>query len=151
MDQELRLEPTAPVTQEEVRALIQRFGERETTASDQATVGDVAEALQLEPTTVGSMLVELRSSKSQRDIRARLDRLEEENAELRQRAEDRAGPMSLISISDGGRTARMALLAALCFLTVLTVVGGLTREPQWWLGVVPITFALIALSRYRRT
>jgi len=78
-------EPDTIVTDEEVRALVQRFGERQAMAQGQPTVRDVAEAMQVEPATVQKMLEELRRSKDQDEIKARLDRLERENAELRAR------------------------------------------------------------------
>ncbi len=151
MDQELRLpEPTEPVTEAEVRALLERFGERQTVAPEQSTIRDVAEALQVEPTTVGTMLVELRRSKDQHEIRARLDMLEEQNAELRQRAEGQSGQLGSALKPTGDHTVRTAILAALCLLIVITLVGGMAGERQWGLGAVPIVFALIALNRFRR-
>ncbi|HEY3779942.1 MAG TPA: hypothetical protein VGL56_02585 [Fimbriimonadaceae bacterium] len=149
MDQDFRLpEPTEPVTEAEVRALVERFGERQSLGRDQTTVRDVAEALQVESSTVGSMLVELRRSTGQREIQERLDRLEQENAELRVRAQSQVGPTIR---SYGDNTVRLALLAGLGFVVVLTIVGGLVGERQWWLGVVPAVFALIGLSRFRRS
>jgi hypothetical protein len=87
MDQQHLLpEPLEPVTALEVRALVERFGERQSMALGQPTVKDVAEALQVDPATVGQMLYELRESKNQGEIKTRLDNLERENAELRARA-----------------------------------------------------------------
>ena len=87
MDQQHHLpESTEPVTDEEVHALVHRFGERQTMAQGQPTVADVAEALQVAPVTVAKMLQELRESKDQDEIRQRLDNLEMENTELRERA-----------------------------------------------------------------
>lgn len=86
MDQKHLLpEATEPVTDLEVRALVERFGERQAMAQGQATVQDVAEALQVAPITVAEMLQELRRSKDQDEIKQRLDSLERENAELRER------------------------------------------------------------------
>jgi len=87
MQNEYRLsESTEPMTELEVRALVERFGERQAMGVGQPTVHDVAEALQVDSATVSEMLQELRRSKDDEDIRARLDRMEKENAELRMRA-----------------------------------------------------------------
>lgn len=83
--QHLLPEETEPVTASEVRALVERFGERQAMAQGQPTVQDVAEALQVSPATVSKMLLELRQSKDQDEIKRRLDSLEKENAELRER------------------------------------------------------------------
>lgn len=89
MDQEHVLpEPNEPVTPLEVRALIERFGERQAMAQVQPTVKDVAEALQVDSLTVGEMLYELRASGNQDEIRKRLDKLEAENVVLRERAQN---------------------------------------------------------------
>jgi hypothetical protein len=87
MQNEYRLpESNEPMTELEVRALVERFGERQAMGAGQPTVHDVAEALQVDSATVSEMLQELRRSKDDEDIRARLDRMEKENAELRMRA-----------------------------------------------------------------
>ncbi len=88
MDQQHLLpEASEPVSDLEVRALIERFGERQAMAQGQPNIQDVAEALQVAPSTVAEMLQELRQSKNQDEIKQRLDTLERENAELRERTE----------------------------------------------------------------
>lgn len=85
MEQRHLPEPTEPVSDEEVRSLIERFGEKQAAPPGQPTVKDVAETLHIEPETVAKMLAEIRGAKDQDEIKERLDRLEQENAELRSR------------------------------------------------------------------
>jgi len=75
------------LTDEEVEAIIKRYGEAQAGASTQPTVKDVAEALHVDPSVVAKLLEDVRGAKTQEDLQARLDALEEENAELRERAE----------------------------------------------------------------
>lgn len=111
-----------PVNEREVRALIERFGERQPMAQGQTTVQDVAEALQVDPATVGKMLNEVRESESQREIKQRLDRLERENAELR----DRAANSSVFHSPFADARVRGPFLTAM-FISIV-VVGVATRS-----------------------
>ena len=150
MEQHHTLDLSEPVSPEELRALIERFGERQLAPSSQPTVRDVAETLQVEPTTVAAMLREYRESKSQAEIKERLDRLERENAELRARTES---PFLLEPGREGPpRSARVALLAGLVSVLILTLV---TRK----LGTGPsstpffllVVFGLVALMYFKHT
>jgi hypothetical protein len=75
------------LSEEEVQAIVRRYGERQG-GDTRATVADVAEALQVEPSVVAKLLHEVRAADSERELRERLDRLEQENETLRRRAED---------------------------------------------------------------
>jgi hypothetical protein len=81
-------DPEVRLTEEEVQAIIKRYGEGQPGGDARSTVGDVAEALQVEPMVVGKLLREVRASDSERELRERLDRLERENESLRRRAEE---------------------------------------------------------------
>lgn len=118
VEQRHTFDATEPVSPEELRALIERFGERQTARSSQPTVQDVAETLQVEPSTVAAMLQELRESKTQAEIKERLDRLERENAELRARTES----SGLFAPSFQDRP-RPALIAATLGLSVAMLLG----------------------------
>jgi hypothetical protein len=150
MDKELRsTDKTEPVTADEVRSLVERLSERETMIHDQATVGDVAEALQVEPSVVESILVEMRQAAGGHELREKAG--QRESTDIYQTDGSKTSQVGPVFLFDDGRTVRMALVAALCFLTVITIVEGFQREPKWWLGIVPIVFALIALSRFWRS
>lgn len=143
-------EPDTIVTDEEVRALVQRFGERQAMAQGQPTVNDVAEAMQVEPATVQKMLEELRRSKDQDEIKARLDRLERENAELRARA-------SFEPVYDedfrASRRPRAAIMAAgmagvIAVLMMSKMSQGTLGAPFAVLAFLPLIL-IFAISRLR--
>jgi hypothetical protein len=114
MQNEFRLpESTEPMTELEVRALVERFGERQAMGVGQPTVHDVAEALQVDSATVSQMLQELRRSKDEEDIRARLDRMEKENAELRMRALNPTGYYQPVTTERSMRPQILAVFMAL--------------------------------------
>ena len=142
--------PTERVKQDEVRALIERFGE-ETTREDHTdpTVADVAETLQLEPETVGAMLQQLRQAKNEADLKERLDRLERENDMLRRRAgEIRTDFGGGIPESARGSHAVAAVIFA---LLVLMVVKSLTGSGIWAFAAfgTVIVVALLLSGRKR--
>ncbi|HXH61312.1 MAG TPA: hypothetical protein VNI20_08125 [Fimbriimonadaceae bacterium] len=76
------------LSEDEVQAIIKRYGERQAGGDTRPTVTDVAEALQVEPTVVERLLRDIRSSESEKQLKERLDALELENAQLRRRAEE---------------------------------------------------------------
>lgn len=76
------------LTEEEVQAIVKRYGERQSGSDTRATVADVAEALQVEPSVVSRILRDVRTAESEKQIQERLAALERENAELRRRAEE---------------------------------------------------------------
>ena len=78
---------TENLTDEEVEAIIKRYGESQSGGDTQPTVKDVAEALHVEPSVVSQILSDVRGAKTQEDLKSRLDSLEAENAELRVKAE----------------------------------------------------------------
>lgn len=75
------------LTDEEVEAIVKRYGESQSGGSTQPTVKDVAEALHVDQGVVAQLLSDVRSAKTQEDLKSRLDALEAENTELRVRAE----------------------------------------------------------------
>lgn len=76
------------LTEEEVQAIVKRYGERQSGGDARSTVADVAEALQVDPSVVTRILRDVRTAESEKQIQERLSALERENAELRKRAED---------------------------------------------------------------
>ena len=142
-------EPDTVVTDDEVRALVQRFGERQAMAQSQPTVRDVAEAMQVEPATVQKMLEELRRGKDQDEIKARLDKLERENAELRSRTTEH------LDYDDGyrRRRPRPAVLAAtmagvLATMAMTKLTGGSVGAPLAVLAFLP-AILIFAITRLR--
>lgn len=81
-------DPEERLTEEEVQAIIKRYGERQPEGDSRSTIGDVAEALQVEPSVVNKLLREVRAADSERELRERLERLERENESLRRRADE---------------------------------------------------------------
>jgi uncharacterized membrane protein YccC len=75
------------LTEEEVQSIVKRYGEKQAGNDTRATVADVAEALQVEPSVVTRILREVRTADSERELKERLDALERENEQLRERAE----------------------------------------------------------------
>lgn len=149
MEQRHALDPLEPVSPDEVRALIERFGERQAARSNQPTVADVAETLQVEPATVAAMLLELRESKNQAEIKERLDRLERENAELRARSES---PF-IMGVTEHGtpQAARVALFAGLCSVLLITLITrklGAGQSSSQWL-ILAVIFGLAGLMAYK--
>lgn len=149
MEQRHALDPLEPVSPEEVRALIERFGERQAARSNQPTVADVAETLQVEPATVAAMLQELRESKNQAEIKERLDRLERENAELRARSES---PF-IMGVTEHGtpQAARVALFAGLCSVLLITLISRKMSTDQPSVPFVVLAFLgiLAAIVAYK--
>ena len=80
--------PDERLTDEEVQAIVKRYGERETASGSGPTVADVAETLQVDPSTVAQMLRDIRQSQSERQLQERLNHLEMENDDLRKRASE---------------------------------------------------------------
>ena len=76
-----------PLREDEVQAIIERYGEGQSGGDGQATVKDVAEALHVEPSVIGRMLSDIRTADSSAQLRERLESLEQENAELRARVD----------------------------------------------------------------
>lgn len=149
VEQRHALDPLEPVSPEEVRALIERFGERQANRSNQPTVADVAESLQVEPATVAAMLQELRESRSQAEIKERLDRLERENAELRARSES---PF-IMGVTHHGTPQRMqvAVMAGLFSVLLLTLISrklGAGQSSMPWL-VFGVLVGLAGLMAYK--
>lgn len=144
MDHE-RLLPdhTEPVSDLEVRALVERFGERQTMASGQPTINDVAEGLQVDPATVSNMLVELRESKNQEDLKQRLDRLESENAELR----DRTSESTVLHSPFTNANVRQPFMAAMVvsLVAVVAMTKG-TFGQGGHFGLVPSLAALVLFA-----
>lgn len=81
------LGPDDRLTDEEVQAIVKRYGESQAGGDIRPTVSDVAEALHVEPSVVARLLSDIRSAESSKDLMVRLESLEQENAELRQRAD----------------------------------------------------------------
>jgi hypothetical protein len=127
-------ESTEPMSALEVRALVERFGERQAMAGGQPTVRDVAEALQVDPGTVAQMLQELRQSKNDDDIRVRLDQMERENAELRQRA---LNPVTAYEPASTGQPMRPQLLAVFMALFVAMATATMVTSERGGTGVAP--------------
>ena len=79
------------LTDDEVKLVIERYGEMEA-AKRGPKVRDVAEAMGVEPSVVSKILSEIRESKSDDDLKERLETLEEENARLRDRVHNEPIP-----------------------------------------------------------
>lgn len=140
----LSIETNEPVSDWEVRALIERFGERQSVAAGQPTVKDVAEALQLEPETVGKMLSEIRQAKGEIEIKQRLDKLEQENEELRNR-----GPFAsnLHTPFGEGRVRRpflTGMVAAIAVVALMTKFA-VFRGPNPWMQQFVVMAVLASL------
>ncbi|MCB8933375.1 MAG: transposase [Fimbriimonadaceae bacterium] len=83
-----QFEPNERLTEEEVQAIVKRYGERQSGEGTGPTVADVAETLGVDSETVGRMLREIRGARTEQQLQERLNRLEAENEALRRRAED---------------------------------------------------------------
>ena len=143
MQNEYRLpESNEPMTELEVRALVERFGERQAMGAGQPTVHDVAEALQVDSATVSQMLQELRRSKDDEDIRARLDRMEKENAELRMRA---MNPTVYPQPITPERTMRPQVLAVFMALFIAMGTATLTSSAKGEMAFSPLLVLTLAL------
>lgn len=144
MDQKhLWPEANEPVTDLEVRALVERFGERQAMAQGQPTVRDVAEALQVDSETVGKMLHELRESKDQIEVKERLDNLERENAELRATT---AGFTGMHTPFAEARIRRPFMLAMVVSLVVVAVATKGTFGQGGHFTFLPLPAALLMFS-----
>ncbi|MBS1709941.1 MAG: hypothetical protein JSS65_14605 [Armatimonadetes bacterium] len=158
---EQRLDSAAQetVTDEEVRALVERFGERQAMGKTQTTVLDVAEAMQVEPSTVRQMLDEMRRSKDQDEIKSRLDRLERENAELRARAANMETGLGWGTGLDDWQGTKMdqrstlRMLAMVCAISVAMIMMVVAKKgggasPAILFAVIPaVMIAVIAKRR----
>ena len=151
MDQtHLLPEPNEPVTEVEVRALIERFGERQTMAHGQPTVQDVAEALQVDPVTVGKMLYELRESKGQDEIKKRLDKLEKENAELRQRSGNMTALHTPFADDNVRRPFLFAFIAAIAIVAITRKAAFGAGQNVWekeFIAILLVALALFLVGR----
>ena len=85
--QQQGLGPEDRLTDDEVQAIVKRYGESQTGGDIRPTVSDVAEALHVEPSVVARLLSDIRAADSSKDLMVRLESLEQENAELRERAD----------------------------------------------------------------
>ena len=81
------LGPEDRLTDEEVQAIVKRYGEGQAGGDGRPTVSDVAEALHVEPSVVARLLSDIRAADSSKELMVRLENLEQENAELRERAD----------------------------------------------------------------
>lgn len=147
MEQRHAYEANEPVSDEELRALIERFGERQAGQSTQPTVRDVAETLQVDTQTVGAMLAELRKSKSEAEVKERLDRLERENEELRARTDNEYG-FGRPFRRRRRRAAMMAAMLAIMVGALFSVRGGGLGGAEW-MFIALIAMAAVFIIRLR--
>lgn len=154
-------DPEERLSDEEVQAIVQRYGERQAGADPRPTVGDVAEALQVEPAVVSRLLRDIRTADSERQLKERLDALERENEELRRRAEDSDfgydGFYSSMHWHHGRHMRRrgrrffviaMAMSAAMLAAGVATAAGG--SSAGVWRVFAVVVVGLVALRMLRR-
>jgi hypothetical protein len=153
-------EPDERLTEDEVQAIIKRYGERQPGGDARSTVADVAEALQVEPSVVSKLLREVRTADSERELRERLDRLERENESLRRRAEESEYDDFYPAMHWSRRRMRArrpAMLMAAAMAAMLAVGisasarGGSTPMPVFGILIVGFAaFVAIRLLRGRR-
>ena len=76
--QQQGLGPEDRLTDDEVQAIVKRYGESQTGGDIRPTVSDVAEALHVEPSVVARLLSDIRAADSSKDLMVRLESLEQE-------------------------------------------------------------------------
>ena len=143
--------PTERVKEDEVRALIERFGEESTRENhSDPTVADVAETLQLEPEAVGAMLQQIRQAKDEDDLKETLDRLERENVKLLRRTGEIRIDFGAV-VPDSGKGVHAVAAVVLALLTLM-VVKNLTGSGIWAFAAfgTVIVVALLLSGRRRR-
>ena len=106
------------LTEEEVTLVIERYGEMQA-AKRGPSVDDVAEAMGVDADVVEKILGEIRQSKSDEEVKKRLDALEEENARLREMS------VATHSYQTAGRRTRALpfLVVAAIIIALLTIRG----------------------------
>jgi hypothetical protein len=144
------------LTEEEVQAIVKRYGEGQAGNDTRATVADVAEALQVEPSVVSRILRDVRAADSERDLRDRLANLERENATLKRRAEESVygdfyPPMHWSRRRMRARGPRIVFAAGLAAMIAIGLSmsgGGRTPFPFWTLMMVAFgVFVVMRLVR----
>lgn len=147
------------LTDEEVQSIVKRYGEKQVGNDTRPTVADVAEALQVEPAVVTRMLREVRTADSEKQLKERLDALEKENEQLRERAEnsdfgygDFYSSMHWTNSRRmrrrGSRFAVAATMAALIAVGLAAQGGGRTPMPMIAIvGIVAVAVVVLRLIR----
>lgn len=143
------------LTDEEVQAIVKRYGERQPGAETGPTVADVAETLGVDADTVARMLREIRGARSEQQLQERLNQLEAENEALRRRA-DTGLEESFFSrrhwmVRRVRRRRRAAILAALVAAGFVAA-GGPEASFDFglWGPVVLVIAGVLVLSRIMR-
>lgn len=148
------------MTEEEVQAIVKRYGERQPGGDPRSTVNDVAEALQVDPSVVTKLLREVRAADSERELRERLERLERENESLRRRADESLYDDFYSEMHWSRRRARARRPAAMFAAAMAAMVavgimanarGGNTPMPVFGILIAGFAaFVAIRLMRARR-
>ena len=147
------------LTDEEVEAIVKRYGESQPGGDMQPTVKDVAEALHVEPGVVSKLLADVRSAKTQEDLKVRLDALEAENTELRERAQktefeasemwDCFTPVRAARVRGRGHNVLAFMAFAFGAMLLLRVLSGSGRPISILGPLLVICAAIFILKRLR--
>ena len=147
-----------PLSEDEVRAIIERYGEGQSGGDGQATVKDVAEALHVEPSVVGRMLSDIRTAESSAQLRERLEALEQENAELRAHVDPSEDSWSAFDCCTPWRYRRrrrsrsrfvMMMLIVSLFVIVMPLMRGVPRPGM--VGLIILILGCVFLVKFLRS
>ena len=147
-----------PLSEDEVQAIIERYGEGQSGGDGQATVKDVAEALHVEPSVVGRMLSDIRTADSSEQLRERLEALEQENAELRAHADPSEDSWSAFDCCTPwsyrrGRKPRSRFLIMILMVSLFVIIAPLMRAgPRFGpLGLIILILGCALLVKFLRS